>query len=44
LIDDGHPVVLIAGGDIARILIAKELEGEALDRWLEGIRNRKEDA
>ncbi len=38
LIKDGHPIVLVSGGDIARILIANELEGEALDRWLEGVR------
>lgn len=42
LIEDGHPVVLVAGGDIARILIAGELEGAALDRWLDDI--RQEDA
>ena len=26
LIEDGHPVILVSGGDIARILIANELE------------------
>ncbi len=41
LIADGHPVVLVAGGDIARMLIAKEIEGEALNRWLESVRNRE---
>jgi hypothetical protein len=44
LIEDGHPVVLIAGGDIARILISKELEGVALERWLDAIRNIEDDA
>lgn len=38
LIADGHPVVLVSGGDLARILISKELEGEALERWLDGVR------
>lgn len=41
LIEDGHPVVLVSGGDIARILIAGELEGAALDRWLDGIRQEE---
>ena len=41
LIKDNHPVVLISGGDIARILIARDLEGEALDRWLDGIREEE---
>jgi len=39
LIEDGHPVILVSGGDIARILIANEKDGKALDRWLDGIRN-----
>lgn len=37
LIEDGHPILMISGGDIARILMAKELEGEALRRWLDAI-------
>ena len=39
LIEDGHPVILVAGGDIARILLANDIEGESLERWLEGIRS-----
>lgn len=38
LIEDGHPIVLVSGGDLARILIARDLEGQALERWLDGIR------
>ena len=38
LIEDGHPVILVSGGDIARILIAHEKDGDALDRWLDGVR------
>jgi hypothetical protein len=41
LIKDGHPVVLVSGGDISRILIARDLEGETLDRWLDGIREEE---
>lgn len=42
LIADGHPVVLVAGGDIARILISKEVEGEPLERWLDVVRNESD--
>jgi hypothetical protein len=41
LIEDGHPIVLVSGGDLARILIARDLEGEALERWLDGIREEE---
>lgn len=44
LIEDRHPVLLIAGGDIARLLIRAELgtsEGEVrLSGWLDKIRSR----
>lgn len=44
LIEDGHPVLLISGGDIARILIANELGGRdcdaRLDDWLSQVRTR----
>jgi len=39
LIEDGHPVILVSGGDIARILIENEIVGSSLDRWIDGIRN-----
>jgi hypothetical protein len=42
LIEDGHPVVLVAGGDIARMLISKETAGEALERWLGSVRSQEE--
>lgn len=39
LIADGHPVILMSGGDIARILIERELgSATALDGWIAGIR------
>lgn len=38
LIADCHPIVLVSGGDLARILIARDLEGEALENWLASIR------
>lgn len=41
LIEDDHPVMLISGGDLSRILIDKDLEGEVLDRWLDGIREEE---
>jgi Restriction endonuclease len=42
LIADGHPVVLIAGGDIAKILNSNDKEGEALELWLQSIRNQED--
>jgi hypothetical protein len=39
LIADGHHVILIAGGDIAKILIEHQIVEDALDRWLEEIRS-----
>lgn len=38
LIEDGHPVILVSGGDIARILISKAKGGPELEHWLEGAR------
>lgn len=39
LIDDNHPVILISGGDIARVLIANELDlPEKFNAWVEGIK------
>jgi hypothetical protein len=35
LIEDRHPVIPVPGGDIARLLISREIEGKALKRWLE---------
>lgn len=38
LIEDRHPVILVSGGDIARILIARELDGKVkLSAWLDLI-------
>lgn len=39
LIDDQHPVILISGGDIARMLLASDIEAESLQRWIDGIRS-----
>ena len=36
--EDRHPVILISGGDIARLLIANEIEGPALVEWLNGLK------
>ena len=39
LIDDNHPVILISGGDIARVLIANELDlPEKFFAWAENIK------
>lgn len=41
LIEDSHPVILISGGDIARLLIAHELNvPEKLEAWLALIRQQ----
>ena len=42
LIADGHHVILIAGGDIAKILIGHQMVDHALDRWLEEIQSIQE--
>jgi hypothetical protein len=39
LIEDRHPVILVAGGDVARILISREIEGESLVRWIDQVRS-----
>lgn len=39
LIEDGHPVLLVSGGDIARLLIEKELtSGDGLSNWIKRIK------
>lgn len=41
LIDDNHPVILVSGGDIARVLIANELDvPDKFTAWAEGIKRR----
>ena len=41
LIEDGHPVLLISGGDIARLLHSRELGSDQnIAAWLDGIRQR----
>lgn len=39
LIADGHPVLLVSGGDIARLLIAKDLASdESVGGWLRAVK------
>lgn len=41
LIEDGHPVMLISGGDIARLLIKSDLsDRESLCAWVDSIKHR----
>ena len=41
LIEDGHPVMLISGGDIARLLIKSDLsDQESLCAWVDSIKHR----
>jgi hypothetical protein len=41
LVDDNHPVILISGGDIARVLIANELDvADKFAAWAERIKQR----
>jgi len=41
LIDDNHPVILVSGGDIARVLIANELDDEEkFSVWAQAIKQR----
>jgi hypothetical protein len=43
LIDDGHPIILVSGGDIARLLISRDIGGvgheERLEGWLNAVRS-----
>ncbi|WP_301276548.1 restriction endonuclease [Dechloromonas sp.] len=39
LIEDNHPIILVSGGDIARVLVANELNVPTkMDAWLESIK------
>ncbi len=40
LIEDRHPVILVSGGDIARLLVARQLEKEPLERWIATVREQ----
>ncbi|MBM3740896.1 MAG: restriction endonuclease [Acidobacteria bacterium] len=41
LIEDRHPVLLVSGGDVARLLLQKELGHDpALGEWLHRVRDR----
>jgi len=44
LIDDAHPVLLVSGGDIARLLLQKELSdtapGGKLSTWIAAVKQR----
>lgn len=41
LIEDNHPVILVSGGDIARVLISNELDvAEKFSAWAENIKQR----
>ena len=44
LIEDGHPIILISGGDIARLLIKAELSHpSSLNAWVESIKAKTQD-
>lgn len=41
LIEDGHPVMLISGGDISKLLIKADLSAaEVLEAWVESIKHK----
>jgi hypothetical protein len=41
LLEDGHPVMLISGGDIARLLIKSDLaDDSALKSWVDSVKHR----
>lgn len=40
VIKDGHPILIITGSDIARILIEGGVTPDKLDAWLEGVGSR----
>ncbi len=43
LIEDGHPVLLVSGDDIARLLISKDFDdlspGGRLSEWIDSVRS-----
>ena len=36
--EDGHPIILITGRDIVRILRSKHYSSENIDAWLDSIK------
>lgn len=40
LIEDSHPVLLLSGGDIARLLVSHGLTGAGLIEWIKNLKNR----
>lgn len=44
LIDDNHPVLLLSGGDVARLLAAKGMAKGSLTNWIASIRERAKEA
>ena len=41
LIEDGHPVMLISGGDISKVLINSDLSSpNSLSAWVSGIKTK----
>lgn len=40
LIDDNHPVLLVSGGDIARLLATKGFANGELTKWIQQVRER----
>jgi hypothetical protein len=41
LIDDNHPIILVSGGDVARVMIANELDiPEKFDAWSQAVKQR----
>jgi hypothetical protein len=39
LIEDGHPVILMSGGDVARLLISRERGSDkSLGAWIESVK------
>jgi Restriction endonuclease AspBHI N-terminal/Restriction endonuclease len=43
LIEDGHPVILVSGGDIARLLIQSDIStGPSLTAWVSAIKSKSD--
>jgi restriction endonuclease Mrr len=38
LLEDAHPIILLSGGDLARLLISKDLVGDKLEHWMASVR------
>ena len=46
ILEDGHPILLLSGGDLVKILISKEMAGRGREKvfknWIESIKSKSD--